>query len=114
MELNFSIVNETTRIELFGQLWDKSDLQQVEDCLSTCLQKSSKAVVVDLSRLTFISSQGLGMLIREYMRVTQSQRKFIVYSPAQTISEMFEIAGFYQIMKVVHSDTELQNELDKE
>ncbi len=83
--LNASVVS------LAGEL-DLSTIPTIEGRLFEQLQ-SHTGVVVDLTRLSFIDSSGIGLLIRAFRAVDEGGKLHTVISPGSQVERVFRLAG---------------------
>jgi anti-sigma B factor antagonist len=111
MELSSSRSEKNGYITLIGQLWQKDELATVEEAVENLIQDGIKTVVVDVDRLSFINSQGLGLLVRLHGRLSELGGKTILLNPRSSVLEVIEISGFDLFMSIAHSNDELQNML---
>lgn len=56
--------------------------------------------VIDLSRLEYISSAGLGVLLRTQKRIQQSGRGLRLVRPTRHIRNIFHYSGFDRIFEI--------------
>jgi anti-sigma B factor antagonist len=78
-------------VALAGEL-DLSTIPRLEPRLLGEL-RSSPAVVVDLTRLSFIDSSGIGLLIKAHRAADGARLLHIVVSPGSQVDRVFSIAG---------------------
>lgn len=57
-------------------------------------------LVVDLSRVDFLDSTGLGLLLNAHSRVRRLGQGFAISCPAGPIARVFEIAGMAETLHV--------------
>jgi anti-anti-sigma factor len=93
---------------LIGQFWEHKDFTLFESTLTELDNGSVSAVVVDLSRLTFVSSQGLGRIVSAYVRMRDANRQLILLRPMGSVRETIDLAGFGDVMKICNTTEELQ------
>lgn len=70
-----------------------------------------KHLLLDLSRLSFMDSSGIGVLIGRYKRVKLSGGKVVVTNENKQVSRIFEISGIYEIISSYPSIDEALNNL---
>lgn len=80
MKLSDRQENEVTVIELKGNIMEEKDRTLFYDKLKDLIQQNRKKVVLDLSKVEWINSRGLGMLISGLttMRHNDGQLKLAV------------------------------------
>jgi anti-anti-sigma factor len=89
--------NGATVVAIAGEL-DLSTIPRMETPLLEQLRQRP-AVVVDLSRLTFIDSSGIGVLIQAY-RGANGTAMHIVIRPGSQVERIFGIAGITHALPV--------------
>jgi len=65
-------------------------------------------VVVDLQRLSFINSQGLGALVRMHSNMKDAGSRLVLFSNPSSVLEVLEISGLESFMIIAKSDSELE------
>ena len=83
-----------------GEL-DVSNAPRLRRALSDVIDGEPGSVVVDLSRLTFVDSTGLGVLVGADKRARALGVGLVLSSPQPSIAKVFEIAGVHRVMRVV-------------
>jgi anti-sigma B factor antagonist len=68
--------------------------------LDMMIQKKPKQLIVDLSRVTYIDSSGLAVLIRGMQNVQEYGGKFALAGLQETIRIIFEIARLDQVFRI--------------
>lgn len=107
MELSCTVQGNTACIVLIGQLWLKEDLVAFERAIETSVENSPNQVIVDVDRLSFISSQGLGVLVRAHVNMERTGGKLILFSPRPSVLEVLEVSGFELFMRIARNADEL-------
>ena len=85
-------------IELSGEL-DLDTVPKLESPLLKALREHD-CVVLDLSRLTFIDSSGLGLLIKAHRETAESGNLHTVISRDSQIERVFEVTGIDRALAV--------------
>jgi len=57
-------------------------------------------VVVDLSKVTFMDSTGLGVILNALRQLTSRQRRLVLVCPTERVMRPFEIAGLAGHLKI--------------
>lgn len=98
MEIEFNIVDDTLYILLIGEL-DDSTSDYVRTILDEALRKYTyQNVVYDMSRLDFMDSTGIGVLIGRYKFLKNSNKNSYICKPSSTIEKIFRMSGLFEIM----------------
>ena len=78
----------------------------VQGVLSDAYESGITLMLLDLSKLTYISSAGLRVIMLTARTLDRSGSKFAVGSPSSAIREVFQISGFDQIIPIFDSRAE--------
>jgi anti-sigma B factor antagonist len=78
-------------VSLAGEL-DLSTIPTIEGRLFEQL-RSHPGVVVDLTRLSFIDSSGIGLLIKAFRAVDERGKLHTVIAPGSQVERVFQLAG---------------------
>jgi anti-sigma B factor antagonist len=113
MEISCNTSENTGFISLIGQLWQKDDLCAIDDAVEKYLKQKITNIVLDIDRLSFINSAGLGLLARTHSKVTEQNGKLILFNPHSSVLEVMEISGFDLFMTIVKTQEELNAALKK-
>lgn len=63
------------------------------------VEKNIKFLILNLSRVTFIDSSGLGVLLGRYKRLVHSGGKVILVGAQPQVKRILELSGLLQIME---------------
>jgi anti-anti-sigma factor len=95
-------------IEIIGQFWEHKDFSVFEDSISSFIEHGWKVVVLDMTRLSFVSSQGLGRIVKAYSQLHEAQGQLILLNPSGSVRETVEISGFLEFMKMFNTVEEIK------
>ena len=79
-------------LELVGEL-DLSTVDPLKLRLELVERESPEAIVVDLRRVTFMDSMGLGILVSHRLRAKQAGRRLLLVPGPKPIQDLFELTG---------------------
>lgn len=96
MEIAESKRNGVTILAVHGRL-DASNADTLEQTLLARIDAANTRFVIDCSRLDYISSAGLRVLLVAAKRLKAEHGTIAVAAPKDAIKEVFEIAGFAAI-----------------
>ncbi len=98
MEIKTKVVDDTLYIMLIGEL-DEYSASFARDFLDDCLLKNRfSTIVFELSRLNFMDSTGIGVLIGRYKKMKNKNKAIYISNPSTTIEKIFKMSGIYSIM----------------
>ena len=102
MEIKYSLSGGVLRFNLIGEL-DECVAQKSREIIDDIIDKnlSISKIVFNLSKLTFMDSTGIGMMIGRYKKAKKSLISVFIQSPSKEISKILELSGLYQIMPLI-------------
>ena len=86
-------------VRMSGRL-DSSTAQPAEDSFSRALGNGPPRVAVDLSKLVYISSAGLRVLLVVAKKVQQAKGKVALFGLSPNVREVFTVSGFDTIFSI--------------
>jgi anti-anti-sigma factor len=81
-----------TRLALIGEL-DLSTIDPLKLRLELVEMENPATMVVDLTRVTFMDSMGLGILLSHRLRAKQAGRRFVLVSGPEQVQQVFAVTG---------------------
>lgn len=85
---------------------DGLNAQAFQEALLAAIEDGDRAVVLDLARLTYVSSAGLRVILLTAKTLQQRQGNLAVCALAGTVREVFRISGFDKIIQTHGSEEE--------
>jgi anti-sigma B factor antagonist len=73
---------------------------EVADSLQAMIKKKPKQLVVDLSKVTYMDSSGLAVLIQAMQNVQEYGGKFALANVQPSVQHIFEIARLDQVFQI--------------
>ena len=86
-------------LQASGRL-DASTVSILEHALMRALQIATKAVILDLSEVTYISSSGLRVLLTSRRRLRDRGGDLILCALSQNVRDVFDMVGFTALFGV--------------
>ncbi len=103
MEINYLNKDDSVYAELSGEL-DEYSAEYVrislDDLLSGGLKNKTK-LVLDFSRVSFMDSTGIGVLLGRYNKFSKNDISIYIKNPTSYVNRIFEMTGIYQIIPKV-------------
>jgi anti-anti-sigma factor len=100
LELDVQVTDERTLIALSGEL-DASTSSYLYAKLADVEVTNARHVVLDMAKLSFMDSSGLGVIITEHTRLKRSGGTLTIYSPSSSVRRLFEITGLTEELDIV-------------
>lgn len=104
MEISTRTSNDIHIVAIAGSM-DSGTSPEAQKALDTVLA-GAKKVALDFSRLDYISSAGLRVLLGAAKKLKASGGTLRMFGLNQSVREVFEISGFSTILSVYPSETE--------
>jgi anti-sigma B factor antagonist len=97
-------IGDVTVVEISGRLHLGNSLSYAENSINRLIDGGTRKLVIDLTRLEYIDSSGLGMLIFCGGRMEQIGGKMRVAGAAGGVAHVFEVA---QASRILQFDADL-------
>jgi anti-sigma B factor antagonist len=105
MEITISEMHRVTLIELSGRI-DSTNATQLGDALGAQIDAGRHQLVLDLSRVDYISSAGLRELVSALKRVKAANGDLRLATLSDRVVEVLTLAGLDIIFKVFPTQVE--------
>jgi anti-sigma B factor antagonist len=99
MEILDSKKDNVTILELVGRL-DTTNYNVLEKKIIDLIDNNVVNILVDCSKLDYVSSSGLRILLMALKKIASAKGKFVLCSLQENIAEIFEISGFTSIFEI--------------
>ena len=110
MQITIKDTGMTARVVLNGRL-DATGVTAVWVPFNA-LVETKRGLIVDLSGVSFISSNGIRMLTAAANTVKRRGGRLVLLNPNAVVDEVLTITGVHSIIPVARSDGEAQSLLD--
>lgn len=99
MEITYSVNGNTLTIHLIGEL-DEHAAEYARRAMDSLLENGNyDGVVLDMSRLSFMDSTGIGVIIGRYKILKRHNCPLYVSNPTVTVHKLLTLSGLYEIMQ---------------
>jgi anti-sigma B factor antagonist len=88
-----------------GEL-DAYSAPQLGTCLLELAEEGETDVVVDLSRVTFLDSTGIGVLLNALRALASRRRQLVLVCPDERIRRPFQVTGLVERLSITRSREE--------
>ncbi|MCE5198233.1 MAG: STAS domain-containing protein [Armatimonadota bacterium] len=100
-------------IELEGEV-DVYTAPQLKQQIIGILESGAKELVVDLTKVDYLDSTALGVLIGGLKRMREVDGNMVLICPSPRIRRVFEITGLDKIFDIYNSEEEAREVIGKE
>jgi len=87
-------------IEIDGDL-DASSSIQLDTTLTKALSSNEKKIIVDCSRLNYISSAGLGVFMSYLQDFEANNTQMVLFNVSDKVKNVFKVLGLDNLIKIV-------------
>lgn len=99
MDLREDKVGAVTVVAINGRI-DNITAPVLGDRLTASLREAQVRVVLDLSRLEYISSAGFRVLLVAAKHANQTGSRFVLCGMSRRVSEIFDVGGFLDLFTI--------------
>jgi anti-sigma B factor antagonist len=105
-----ALSNSVPLIELEGEV-DVYTAPQLKQQMIQLLESGAKEVAVDLTKVDYLDSTALGVLIGGLKRMRERDGNLALICPSARIKRVFEITGLDKIFDIYSNESELITEM---
>ncbi|MFA9398770.1 MAG: anti-sigma F factor antagonist [Clostridiaceae bacterium] len=99
MYIRFNSFEDKLIADLEGEL-DHHSAEEVRNKVDSKLNELKlKNLILDFSKVTFMDSSGIGVVIGRYKKVNIKNGKVVVVNPCTTVNKIFELSGMFKIIE---------------
>jgi len=103
MEITEKKTDKCTVIGIAGRL-DTTNYPVLERKLMELIDIGQVQLLINLSKMNYVSSSGLRILLMALKRISVARGKFALCSLQENIKEIFEISGFTNIFEIYDNE----------
>jgi len=93
--------------------FDLVSANEFRDKIDQSLEETrSQNLMLDLSKITFIDSSGLGVILGRYRRVKGNQGQVVIYGTKPAVEKIFAVSGISSLMTLCETEKEAWEFLD--
>lgn len=105
MNVNVSEMRRVVLIEVVGRV-DSTNASKLGDSFNEQIDAGRKMLVVDLSRVEYMSSAGLREMVAAAKKLRSDNGDLRLASPSPRVQEVLELAGLNMIFQVYPTQVE--------
>jgi len=91
-------------LELKGQLTGGPEAEKFRDLFRSIVDEGKKNVIVNIKDVDWISSTGIGIMIRGYKTVKEANGHFILVHVGERTHQIFNVLRLYDIFKILETE----------
>ena len=101
MQIKFTNKGNILVASIIGEL-DHHTAEYIRDRIDGELLKSiNKNIIFDFSKVSFMDSSGLGVILGRYKKLKDKGGKLYIRNANTQIEKVFTVSGIYQIIKKI-------------
>ena len=104
MKFNRRDVNDAVVIDVKGQLTGGPEAETFRDLFRSIIADGKKNVIVNLKDVEWISSTGIGIMIRGYKTVREAEGHFILVHVGERTGQIFNVLRLYDIFNILETE----------
>lgn len=102
MKLTNHKENDYFILEIDGDL-DASSCIVLDNAISEAVSQGEKKIIIDCSRLNYISSAGLGVFMSYLQDFENNSISMALFNLSEKVKNVFQILGLDQLIKIVNT-----------
>ncbi len=106
VEINIQAESDYQLIEVRGEV-DASSSIELDNALKSAAENYAK-ILINLSKLEYISSAGLGVFISYLEELKANDIKLVIFGLQEKVREVFDILGLQHLMNITNNKEEAQ------
>lgn len=106
MEVIFSVSKNLLVAELFGELDHHAAEGIRADIDEAVYSNGAKYLVLDFSKVRYMDSSGIGMVLGRYRKMAAQEGKVILAACAESVKNIMNMAGVFSLMKYAETKEE--------
>ncbi|MDO4567573.1 MAG: anti-sigma factor antagonist [Clostridia bacterium] len=99
MEVTAYRCNGALNVELCGELDHHAAACARRELDAAIAADTNCDVILNMSRVTFMDSSGLGVLLGRYKRVAANGGKMYIYGASRTVDKLLRMSGIYSLIE---------------
>ena len=113
MTVSERAVGNVTILDVSGNVTLNDGAEQVRDKVRSVLQQGGKFLLVNLSKVSYMDSAGLGELVQAYSTVAKQGGKLKLVSPTKRLQDLLVITKLATVFDSFDDETAAVNSFPK-
>lgn len=105
LRIDLEEIEHRVILRLQGRL-DVASSPLLERKLSNLIEEEHTHLLLDFSRIDYLSSAGMRVLLAAAKKLTSKKGELVLFSLTDEVSEVIKMAGFDKIFSIVSSEKE--------
>jgi anti-anti-sigma factor len=113
MTIDVRQIGSVVVLDVAGRLV-MGEVDEIRDTISRLLEAGSRSFVLNLSRVSYMDSAGLGQTIAAYTSVTRRGGRVALLNPSKQTNQLLQIAKLVTVFDVYADESEALHALTKD
>lgn len=110
LSINMETKGDVLCIRLSGEL-DHHTAEELKERATIAIEKHNvKHILLNLEKLSFMDSSGLGVILGRYKQIKQQKGEMVVCAISPAVKRLFEMSGLF---KIIQQETSENNALQR-
>ena len=96
-------------VELVGKIDRLKDSIVLKSNLNSLLDKNTRNIALNLSKVTYLDSGALNVLIYAHNSLRKREGALVLIQPNEYVRDVLEVVGLDKLVKIYTSDEEFRN-----
>jgi anti-anti-sigma factor len=105
--------NKVAVVEIDGPL-DSHTSPDFEEYINHILAKSMQYILFDAGRMTYVSSEGIGLLLFLQRKISEANGFFVIFNLPGEILTLYRLLGFDKVFRIAESRAEALQIMDRQ
>ena len=97
-------VKDAVVLDVKGQLTGGPEAETFRELFRSIVGEGKKNVIVNLKDVDWISSTGIGIMIRGYKTIREADGHFILVHVGERTKQIFNVLRLYDIFKILETE----------
>ena len=97
--MDINLIGDYLIVNFYGDLDTQNVLKHKDKLIKEINKNNFKKVAMDFSKVNFIDSSGIGLILGRYQQLASFNKKLTVYGISKNIDKLFKISGIWKIIE---------------
>ena len=109
MKIEFKLVRNTVVVKLKGEL-DMMITEKLRQEIDSKLEdKRVNNLIINLEKVTFIDSSGLGVIIGRYKKIASRKGRMYIVGASPSVEKILKFSGINKLIPIYKSEQDIIN-----
>jgi len=113
MHLSIREIEDITIIDLSGNIMGGTDSELFKDKMKELLEQGKKKVILNLAKVSWVSSSGLGIIISGYTSFKNQGGRVVLLNATKKVKNILTITKLFLVFKHFEDEAEAIAEMNR-